>query len=293
MTVAGRATAVDAWLASASDGHCGATDGLDECSTASFGSFGWRSRIKDWPTAIAWCSRACRACARCRIISVSLQFKDCSWYHACDLSRLARSPDGASGAFRSGPPLPAASDDNVSFSPAWRVVSTRKARDALRAGEDLKPAWVQPHAAMDIAVVLFGKIGTFDKPSSGVAPERGAARGTAPPAGGKQGAGGGSGRGSRGLGGLRATPSAAARAKAGAALVALASQRPDNLAAPGPRRMSSSSVSAAGEAAAATAGDGYMQQHMQQHMVREAHASFIRHVVAPNPRARYDVYCHR
>ena len=41
-----------------------------------------------WERASAACVHRCLQCSRCAFVSMSLQFNDCSWYAACDLSRL-------------------------------------------------------------------------------------------------------------------------------------------------------------------------------------------------------------
>ena len=43
---------------------------------------------------MADCIAKCRACARCRYVSLSLSLahRDCSWFHSCNLSRLYPPP---------------------------------------------------------------------------------------------------------------------------------------------------------------------------------------------------------
>ena len=41
-----------------------------------------------WESAAASCVRRCTACDRCRYVSFSTQWKDCSWFFACDLTTL-------------------------------------------------------------------------------------------------------------------------------------------------------------------------------------------------------------
>ena len=38
------------------------------------------------------CSRRCEDCKRCNYISYSLHFRDCSWYHSCQMDALYSSP---------------------------------------------------------------------------------------------------------------------------------------------------------------------------------------------------------
>lgn len=42
----------------------------------------------------ARCIEKCSACRRCRFVSFSADFEDCSWFHSCDLGRLAQLGDG-------------------------------------------------------------------------------------------------------------------------------------------------------------------------------------------------------
>lgn len=69
------------------DGHCGPTvDG--ERGDCDFGTQGWVGlrqgpATSSWEGAIEECRAACLQCDRCRFISFSLKFKDCSWYRRC------------------------------------------------------------------------------------------------------------------------------------------------------------------------------------------------------------------
>eukprot|EP00966_Prymnesium_polylepis_P283855 6557378-Prymnesium_polylepis.1 len=40
------------------------------------------------------CVRACRECARCRVVSWSLRHRDCSWFHTCSLDALRNDVTG-------------------------------------------------------------------------------------------------------------------------------------------------------------------------------------------------------
>ena len=68
------------------DGLCDTTpDDPGDCTGGSKGSF----RISDqaagaFEAAMRECTARCRACARCTFVSLSLQHRDCSWYHACE-----------------------------------------------------------------------------------------------------------------------------------------------------------------------------------------------------------------
>ena len=82
------ATAVD-WLRSSKPGHCGATDGgregpCDEPLGARHGRGSFSlANFSDWPTAVALCQAQCASCANCNWITVSLRWRDCSWYSHC------------------------------------------------------------------------------------------------------------------------------------------------------------------------------------------------------------------
>ena len=101
-----------AWLASASNGFCSKTS--EETGTAfsngmksgadcfsntkgvlpNLPPHAWRS----WETAATHCLRRCQQCNNCRFISLSLSYKDCSWYEECALTALQQDVSG----FRSG-----------------------------------------------------------------------------------------------------------------------------------------------------------------------------------------------
>lgn len=80
------ARAVERWLSTSSPGHCGATAAGDEgdCASGDQGNFAFDGRHRsDWHAAVSACMRQCAGCARCSFISVSLRWRDCSWYHTC------------------------------------------------------------------------------------------------------------------------------------------------------------------------------------------------------------------
>ena len=64
-----------------------------------------------WESAAASCVRRCKACDRCRYVSFSTQWKDCSWFFACDLAALRHDVFGFRSAAvnRSSGPVAAAS----------------------------------------------------------------------------------------------------------------------------------------------------------------------------------------
>ena len=72
------------WLRRSHPGTCGKTPSWYEgdCLHGSSGSY----RLTDTPSlesAAAFCLRACAFCDRCRYVSVSRTWRDCSWYHDC------------------------------------------------------------------------------------------------------------------------------------------------------------------------------------------------------------------
>ena len=81
----------DEWLQQSTMGHCGATtDARGDCSAhGRLGNLGLpNAAFANWSTAVAACLRKCSSCARCNYISVSLTFRDCSWYDHCDDQQL-------------------------------------------------------------------------------------------------------------------------------------------------------------------------------------------------------------
>ena len=60
-----------------------------DCEAGDKGSFAMGTRL---PPTAAWCTAACLSCPRCRYVSLSVDEKDCSWFHECELSRLRMQP---------------------------------------------------------------------------------------------------------------------------------------------------------------------------------------------------------
>ena len=84
-------------------GHCGVTssDYPNDCEAGGSGSFLLGSVFPSTPWATTSiqrlahvCQSLCEACARCRFISLSMRFRDCSWYFACDLQNTITTPAG-------------------------------------------------------------------------------------------------------------------------------------------------------------------------------------------------------
>ncbi|MDC0525799.1 hypothetical protein OAO87_02275 [bacterium] len=94
----------DEWLAASLPGHCGETAAGDrgDCYSGDRGNLGLAD-ASNWTAAVEACLVRCARCARCRYVSLSLKWRDCSWYHEC----TARSREVF--CFRSG--AVAASDD--------------------------------------------------------------------------------------------------------------------------------------------------------------------------------------
>ena len=83
-------------------GYCGVTkiEPTMNCQVDDKGAFPLSAGLRateggmTWETAQASCRRMCVACARCNYISVSLQLRDCSWFHACDILQLRNEIEG-------------------------------------------------------------------------------------------------------------------------------------------------------------------------------------------------------
>lgn len=116
------------------DGSCGATQDGDQgdCASGDRGSFGAVPSMRAlqlpaadnkpdprWSNATAECLRLCRGCARCSFVSISVAWRDCSWYHACG-GCLAVPPQAPPG-FRSLPVGPHArrSESSPSDRSCW------------------------------------------------------------------------------------------------------------------------------------------------------------------------------
>ena len=99
---------VAAWLERSSHGHCGTTDEMNAtyvnylCDHGDSGSFGLdEAHAHDWKSSSALCLHFCSRCTRCRYITVSPFYRDCSWYRQCP--ELVNPPAGVGRKFRSGP----------------------------------------------------------------------------------------------------------------------------------------------------------------------------------------------
>ena len=80
-------TSARSWLEHSSAGSCGETSWhppSDQCSCDDSGAFRLqRNETISWMSATTACLLRCKACPRCRHISVSLRWADCSWFSSC------------------------------------------------------------------------------------------------------------------------------------------------------------------------------------------------------------------
>ena len=77
------------WLADASPGYCGKTLKRGDCLAGNQGMFDLLPHeALSWRKAASACMRRCLGCERCRFVSLSLKWQDCSWFHSCSLRRL-------------------------------------------------------------------------------------------------------------------------------------------------------------------------------------------------------------
>lgn len=91
------------WLASSAPGFCGVTGDADVSSCnahtqATSGAFGLSQHAsQNLSRAVSVCLRRCARCEKCHYITVSPDYRDCSWYTSCDLSALRRNRHPMSG----------------------------------------------------------------------------------------------------------------------------------------------------------------------------------------------------
>ena len=80
-----------AWLHRSVEGYCDTTEvssNAGACVQDRMGSVQLRDVSRGWLPAVKACLQHCHSCTNCKFISVSLKFKDCSWFRACDVTRL-------------------------------------------------------------------------------------------------------------------------------------------------------------------------------------------------------------
>lgn len=91
-------------------GYCETAEVADaeQCRVSTKGSFSLRAdELTSWKVAKAACVKKCHGCANCRFVSVSKEFRDCSWFAYCDLDRLKTAVSGFYSTAVRHEPLPA------------------------------------------------------------------------------------------------------------------------------------------------------------------------------------------
>ena len=156
-------------------GYCAETsDGMSgDCELGDKGTWSLsRAQTAQWSTLRAACVKRCEECSRCSHVSFSVDMQDCSWFDSCDRpesrSRLALK-------FRTVhvPPRKTNGESRAAVAESsGGLAARRKARAALKLDGAPWP-WFTPHATVSVALVLFGKVGTLEKPSSFTAPDGG------------------------------------------------------------------------------------------------------------------------
>ena len=86
---------VSQWLHDSFRGTCGKTYDVGDCMVGDKGA--WVLPVHTWRPAIAWCLAKCTTCPRCAHVSISLQYRDCSWYARCPIQSQFRFSDFQSG----------------------------------------------------------------------------------------------------------------------------------------------------------------------------------------------------
>ena len=84
-------------LGGARQGFCEATTDGDEgdCAAGNKGTYKLTpAEVSSWTVAAEACTRRCKRCGRCRFISLSIRFADCSWFQSCRLGSLNRGVPG-------------------------------------------------------------------------------------------------------------------------------------------------------------------------------------------------------
>ena len=154
-------------------GYCDKTKDnvLGDCELGLMGSFPLPKST--WGTSgegiIQECHRQCARCARCRFLSVSLQWKDCSWYRFCP--KLQHDVTGFRTYRINRANLSAIAGAATRVKRRKPFAASSVARQALRlptlaADPDLAWPWHEPRAALSVALLMHGKMGTLEQPSS-------------------------------------------------------------------------------------------------------------------------------
>ena len=156
-------------------GHCGPTvDGeRGDCDIGDRGWIGLRQgpATSSWDGAIDACRAACLACDRCRFISLSLKYKDCSWYRRCP--KLHERPDGFRTLRVRNGTVARQQRRRRNRRGGADEPPPRAARDALQWFLPGAAPWGMTRAATRVALCFFGKVGTLRDPSSYTAADSG------------------------------------------------------------------------------------------------------------------------
>lgn len=121
MSVSEVGTSMNSSMAEPVGGYCAVTEGGGSCSHGRSGS--WSNAVS-----LSACAARCASCSRCRFVSFSAALSDCSWYAACQLTRLQQTPSGFTTLHVPAGRLPVPPD------PPWRQVPPAHGapRDAKR-----------------------------------------------------------------------------------------------------------------------------------------------------------------
>ena len=153
------------WASRAVSGHCGETTSGNrgDCSRGEHGQLlglqelAHAKKAQNWTLAAETCIAACHACGhRCRYVSLSVYWRDCSWYYSC--ARTSANP-------RDFITIPVhANATQPSMERLLPAASTGR-RDALSLRGTISP-WLQPNEGIRVAVLLFGAIGGTNQSAS-------------------------------------------------------------------------------------------------------------------------------
>ena len=82
------------WAAKAVDGYCTEASGPGDCEDGDAGSWELNaSETRSWHAAAYACTLKCALCSRCRYVSASLRWRDCTW-SAATRCKLRSEPPG-------------------------------------------------------------------------------------------------------------------------------------------------------------------------------------------------------
>lgn len=107
-------------------GYCAVTaPGVSDCAEDELGTWELpKNATTSWAAAQGVCTAYCAACQNCRYVSFSARWGDCSWFSACDLSRLERGVDGFQTVQVSA--LPLGESKHHGGPPRWRSVTAAR-----------------------------------------------------------------------------------------------------------------------------------------------------------------------